>query len=81
MTRTVQDHLPPLPGEERQDEGHPIAHVLLELLQRLVIEPHHRRVQGEDGLLGDHTRARRPLIGNDDAQEFRDRPAVPSLRV
>jgi len=40
------------PGcEQGQDDRQPVAHVLLELLQRLVIKSQHRRVQSEHGLL------------------------------
>ena len=72
LAGAIQDHLSALAGEERQDNGHLVAHVLLELLQRLVIEAKHGLVQAEDGVLGDG-RWTELLIGNDHPQEFRDR--------
>ncbi len=66
----IEDHLPALAAEQCDDVGHLVAHVLLERLKGCVVQPHHGRVQREDGMLRDDARAGR-LVIDDRAHEVR----------
>jgi hypothetical protein len=56
LTGRVQNHLPALAAEQRHDDRHSFAHVVLERRQRFVVQLHHRRVQGKDRVLRDLAR-------------------------
>jgi hypothetical protein len=57
VARPVQDELTACTRKERQNNRHPIAHIVLELLQRCIVELQHRRVQSDNALLGNFTRS------------------------
>ena len=67
----IEDHPAAALAEKGEDDRHPVTHVPLILGQGALVDVHHRRVEGQDVLLGDRAFAGRLAIGNDDLQEVR----------
>ncbi len=69
VARAIENHSAAALAEKGQDDRHPITHVPLILRQGPFVDVHHRRVEGQDVLLGDRALAGRLAIGNDDLQK------------